>query len=112
MKAITIANIYKKRWQIECLFKRLKQNYPLKYFLGESENAIKIQIWCALITDLLIKIVKDKVKRKWAFSNIASIIRLHLMTYINLIKFLQHPEKVLTGYQPPDHYNYPTLFST
>jgi IS4 transposase len=44
MKAITIANIYKQRWQIECLFKRLKQNYPLKYFLGETENAIKIQI--------------------------------------------------------------------
>lgn len=113
MKAITIANIYKKRWQIECLFKRLKQNYPLKYFLGESENAIKIQIWCALITDLLIKIVKDKVKRKWAFSNIASIIRLHLMTYINLIKFLQHPEKALTGYQPPDqNYRQTLLFST
>jgi IS4 transposase len=85
MKAITIANIYKKRWQIECLFKRLKQNYPLKYFLGDSPNAIKIQIWCALITDLLIKIVKDKVKRKWSFSNIAGMITLHLMTYIHLI---------------------------
>jgi len=112
MKAITIANIYKKRWQIECLFKRLKQNYPLKYFLGESENAIKIQIWCALITDLLIKIVKDKVKRKWAFSNIASIIRLHLMTYINLIKFLQNPEKVLDGYCLPGHSYQSTLFPT
>jgi len=112
MKAITIADVYKKRWQIECLFKRLKQNYPLKYFLGENENAIKIQIWCALITDLLIKIVKDKVKRKWAFSNIASIIRLHLMTYINLIKFLQNPEKALLGYHPPNYYNQPSLFPT
>ena len=112
MKAITIANIYKKRWQIECLFKRLKQNYPLKYFLGDSENATKIQIWCALITDLLIKIVKDKVKRKWSFSNIAGMIRLHLMTYINLIKFLQNPEKALMGYRPPNYYNQPSLFST
>jgi hypothetical protein len=64
MQASTITEIYKKRWQIECLFKRLKQNYPLKYFLGDSENAIKIQIWCALITDLLINIVKNGVKRK------------------------------------------------
>lgn len=100
MKASTITGIYKRRWQIELLFKRLKQNYPLKYFLGDSENAIKIQIWCALITDLLIKIVKDKVKRKWAFSNIAGMIRLHLMTYINLIKFLQNPEKALRNYLP------------
>ena len=112
MKAITIANIYKMRWQIECLFKRLKQNYPLKYFLGDSANAIKIQIWCALITDLLIKIVKDKVKRKWSFSNIAGMIRLHLMTYINLIKFLQNPEKSLINYKPPKDYYQPSLFPT
>lgn len=108
----TIANIYKKRWQIECLFKRLKQNYPLKYFLGDGENAIKIQIWCALITDLLIKIVKDKVNRKWSFSNIAGMIRLHLMTYINLIKFLQNPEKVLTNYHNPQYDYQQSLFPT
>lgn len=101
MKAITIANIYKKRWQIECLFRRLKQNYPLKYFLGDNENAIKIQIWCSLITDLLIKIVKDKVNRKWSFSNIAAMIRLHLMTYIHLIRFLQNPDKALIKYRLP-----------
>jgi len=112
MKASTIAGIYKRRWQIECLFKRLKQNYPLKYFLGDSENAIKIQIWCSLITDILIKAVKDKVKRKWSFSNIASMIRLHLMTYIHLIKFLQEPEKTLRLYQHPVDANYPLLFDT
>jgi hypothetical protein len=108
MNASTIANIYKKRWQIECLFKRLKQNYPLKYFLGDNENAIKIQIWCALISDLLIKIVKDKVKRKWSFSNVAAMIRLHLMTYIHLIRFLQNPEKSLINYHPPNLYNQQT----
>jgi hypothetical protein len=108
MNASTIANIYKKRWQIECLFKRLKQNYPLKYFLGDNENAIKIQIWCTLISDLLIKIVKDKVKRKWSFSNVAAMIRLHLMTYIHLIRFLQNPEKSLINYHPPNLYNQQT----
>lgn len=109
---LTIADIYKKRWQIECLFKRLKQNYPLKYFLGDNPNAVKIQIWCALITDLLIKIVKDKVKGKWSFSNIASMIRLHLMTYIDLISFLKNPERALLNYAYPNTELQPSLFPT
>ncbi len=112
MNATTIAEIYKKRWQIECLFKRLKQNYPLKYFLGDNENAIKIQIWIALITDLLIKVVKDQVKRKWSFSNIASMIRLHLMTYINLTKFLHNPERSLLNYDPVNRQYQRSLFPT
>lgn len=88
-----IADIYKKRWLIEILFKRIKQNFPLKYFLGDNENAIKIQIWCAFISDLLIKLVQVQLKRKWAFSNLSSIIRLHLMSYISLFNFLNNPEK-------------------
>ena len=91
-----IADLYKKRWQIEILFKRVKQNFPLKYFLGDNENAIKIQIWCAFIADLLIKIkiVQGQLKRKWAFSNLSSIIRLHLMSYIDLYRFLNNPDKL------------------
>jgi hypothetical protein len=112
MSALSIANIYKRRWQIECLFKRIKQNYPLKYFLGDTPNAIKIQIWCALITDLLIKIVKDKVKKHWSFSNVASMIRLHLMTYIDLTKFLSNPEKALINYRDPDEATQQSLFPT
>lgn len=95
LAATTIASLYKKRWQIEILFKRIKQNYPLKYFLGDSENGIKIQIWCALIADLLIKIIKALAAKKWSFSNLASLIRIHLMTYINLFVFLKNPEKAL-----------------
>jgi hypothetical protein len=95
LAAATIAGLYKKRWQIEILFKRFKQNYPLKYFLGDNENAVKIQIWCALIADLLIKIVKSLAAKKWSFSNLASIIRIHLMTYINVFTFLKNPEKEL-----------------
>ena len=95
MTASKIAAIYKRRWQIELLFKRLKTHYPLRYFLGESENAIKIQMWSALICDLLIKIVKDKINKKWSFANMASMIRLHLMTYINLFKFLNNPDSAL-----------------
>jgi hypothetical protein len=94
LSADLITNLYKKRWQIELLFKRIKQNFPLKYFLGDNENAIKIQIWCAFIADLLIKIVQMQLKRKWAFSNLSAIIRLHLMSYIDLISFLNNPDKI------------------
>ncbi len=95
MSAVNIASLYKKRWQIELLFKRMKQNYPLKYFLGDSSNAIKIQIWCTLIADLLLKIIKKGAAAKWSFSNLAAMIRLHLMTYIDLAGFLKSPEKAL-----------------
>ncbi|MEQ8575470.1 MAG: IS4 family transposase [Fulvivirga sp.] len=87
-----IADLYKERWQIEILFKRVKQNFPLKYFLGDNANAIKIQIWCAFIADLLIKIVQTQLKRRWAFSNLRSIVRIHLMSYIDLLKFLNNPD--------------------
>lgn len=93
MKASTVAQLYQRRWQIETLFKRLKQNNQLKDFLGDNENAIRIQIWCTLIADLLLKIVQGKVKRKWSFANISSMIRIHLMSYTSLFSFLENPEK-------------------
>lgn len=93
MDAGHIALIYKQRWKIELLFKQLKQNFPLNYFLGDNENAIKIQIWCALILNLLLTVIRKKLKRKWAFSNLVSFCRLHLFNYIHLIKFLENPEK-------------------
>ena len=95
MSARTIAELYRKRWQVELLYKRMKQNYPLKYFLGDSENAIKIQVWCSLIADLLLKIVKKAAAAKWCFSTLASMVRLHLMTYIDIFSFLRSPEKAL-----------------
>jgi hypothetical protein len=93
MAPATIAQIYKYRWRIEGLFKRIKQNYPLQYFLGDNENAIKIQIWCALIADLLLQFLRKRIKRKWAFSNLTSMIRLHLMNYVHLVRFLENPER-------------------
>lgn len=95
-----IADLYQKRWKIELLFKRLKQNMPLKYFLGDNQNAIKIQIYCALISDLLLQIIQSLIRRKWAFSNIVSIIRLHLFNYVNLISFLKNPEKCKIAADP------------
>lgn len=93
--AQTIADIYHYRWQIELLFKKLKQNYPLKYFLGDNQNAIEIQIWCNLIALLLTEIIRSRVTRKWAFSNMAALIRFHLMNYVHLIDFLSDPDKAL-----------------
>jgi hypothetical protein len=90
---IIIADLYKKRWSIELLFKRLKQNMPLQYFLGDNQNAIRIQVWCALIADLLLQVVRSQIKKKWAFSNIVSLIRLHLFNYLNLFSFLENPEQ-------------------
>lgn len=88
-----IAQLYAKRWNIELLFKRLKQNMPLQYFLGDNKNAIQIQIWCALIADLILNVIRKQVNRKWAFSNLASLVRLHLFNYLNLISFLENPEQ-------------------
>jgi len=95
LSARSISLIYKRRWQIEVLFKRIKQNYPLRSFLGENENAIKVQAWCALIADLILKILKSKIKRNWSFSGISSMIRIHLMSYIKLFKFLENPDKFI-----------------
>lgn len=93
LRADLIAALYKIRWQIELLFKQLKQNFPLKYFLGDNENAIKIQIYCVLIVNLLLAVIKKKLKRSWAFSNLVSFCKIHLFNYINLMKFLENPEK-------------------
>lgn len=93
MRADLVAAIYKLRWQIELLFKQLKQNFPLKYFLGDNENAIKIQIYCALIANLLMTVIQKQLKRSWAFSNLVSFCKIHLFNYIHLMKFLENPEK-------------------
>jgi len=92
LKADKIADIYKNRWQIETMFKRLKQNFPLKYFLGDNQNAIEIQIWVSLIIQLIMLVIQRKAQKKWAYSNMMSVIRYHLMTYIDLFKFLKNPQ--------------------
>jgi hypothetical protein len=92
-RADMIAALYKIRWQIELLFKQLKQNFPLKYFLGDNENAIKIQIYCALIANLLLTVVQKRLKRPWSFSNLVSFCKIHLFNYIHLFRFLENPER-------------------
>ena len=93
MEVEDIIDIYRQRWEIELLFKQLKQNSPLKYFYGESANAIKIQIWGTLIANLLLMVIKKRIKRSWSFSGLASMVRIMLMYYVNCYTFLEEPEK-------------------
>ena len=93
MPSEEIIAIYRKRWEIELLFKQLKQNFPLRYFYGESANAIKIQIWVTLIANLLLMIIQKRIKRSWSFSGLATMVRIMLMYYVNCYTFLEEPEK-------------------
>ena len=91
--ATTICETYRRRWQIETLFKRLKQNFPLKYFLGDNRNAIEIQIWVSLIAWLLMQVVKKNVtKRKWSLANLMTAVHILLNSYVDLYGFLNLPE--------------------
>ena len=93
MEVEDIVGIYRKRWVIELLFKQLKQNFPLRYFYGESANAIKIQIWVTLIANLLLMVMQRRIKRSWSFSNLATMFRIMLMYYVNCYTFFEHPER-------------------
>jgi hypothetical protein len=89
--ASTIGNIYKERWQIELFFKTIKQNLKLKTFVGTSENAVKIQIWTALISILLLKILQMRSKIGWSLSNLSAMLRFNLMAYRDLWSWLDEP---------------------
>ena len=88
-----IIAIYRKRWEIELLFKQIKQNFPLKYFYGESANAIKIQIWVTLIANLLLMVMQKRLERKWSFSGLATMVRIALMYYVDFYSLFNNPEK-------------------
>jgi hypothetical protein len=89
--ASTVAAIYKERWQIELFFKALKQNLHVKTFVGTSENAVKVQIWTALIAMLLLKFLHLKSAFGWSLSNLAAILRMNLFTYRDLWAWLNTP---------------------
>jgi len=110
MEPETIAAIYRRRWQIESLFKQIKQNFPLRYFYGESANAIKIQIWVTLIANLLLSLLQSSLQRHWSFSGLATMVRIMLMYYINLESFFNQPDADLkimleeVAEPPPDEH--------
>lgn len=95
MRPETIVEIYRRRWRIESLFKQIKQNFPLRYFYGESANAIKIQIWVTLIANLLLSLLQSSLERHWSFSGLATMVRIVLMYYLNIQTFFNKPDEDL-----------------
>jgi hypothetical protein len=91
LAATTIADIYKQRWQIELFFKLLKQQLKIKTFVGTSANAVRIQIWTALIAVLVIRYLQFRSTFKWAVSNLVALLRWSLFTYRNLWEWLNRP---------------------
>jgi hypothetical protein len=99
-----VAFLYKKRWGIELLFKKMKQNFQLHYFYGENENAIRTQVWCTLIAQLLMTVIQKKAQTKKAFSVVAALVRMHLISMLDVNELLRSTSR---SYQiargsPPD----------
>ena len=95
LAAATVAAVYKQRWQIELFFKALKQSLRVKTFVGTSANALKTQIWAALIAMLLIKYLQLKATFGWSLSNLVALLRQQLFVYRDLWTWLNDP------FQPP-----------
>ena len=91
LAASTIARVYKERWQIELLFKALKQSLRIKTFVGTSANALKTQIWTALIAMLVLKYLQMKSRFGWSLSNLVALLRQQLFVYRDLWKWLDDP---------------------
>ena len=91
LAAATIAAIYKERWQIELFFKLLKQQLKIKTFVGTSANAVRIQIWTALIAVLIVRYLQFRSQWRWAVSNLVALLRWNLFTYRNLWEWLNRP---------------------
>lgn len=93
LSANQVTTVYKNRWMIELLFKQIKQNFPLRYFWGDSPNGIKMQIYCVLIAQLLVVVIRKKSATKKSFANMITVIRLHLMSYVDIMEFIKDAYK-------------------
>lgn len=100
LAAATVAEVYKQRWAIELFFKALKQSLRIKTFVGTSANALKTQIWAALIAMLLIKYLQLKATFGWSLSNLVALLRQQLFVYRDLWLWIDHP------FQAPDPPNW------
>jgi hypothetical protein len=103
--ADTISQLYKARWDVEVFFKHLKQLFRVKTFVGTSPNAVRIQMWCSMISILILKYLKSKAKYKWHLSNLISFLRMNLFVKIDLWDWVDQPIKE-TANAPPQN----TLF--
>ncbi len=95
LAAATIAAVYKERWQIELFFRALKQSLRVKTFVGTSAQALKTQLWTALIAMLLVKYLQLKSTFGWSLSNLVALLRQQLFVYRDLWVWIDNP------FQPP-----------
>lgn len=86
-----ISQLYKARWDVEVFFKHLKQLFRVKTFVGTSPNAVRIQMWCSMITMLLIRYLKKRSKHNWHMSNLVVFLRINLFVKIDLWKWVNKP---------------------
>lgn len=96
-----IAFLYKKRWGIELLFKKMKQNFQLHYFYGENVNAIYTQVWCTLIAQLLLTVIQKIAQAKKAFSVVASLVRIHLISMLDVNELLRSKQRAIKSKSIP-----------
>jgi hypothetical protein len=108
-----IAFLYKKRWGIELLFKKMKQNFQLHYFYGENENAIRTQVWCTLIAQLLLTVIQKMAQTKKAFSVVASLVRIHLISLLDVFELLRSTNRnyLKRTIPPPNKLQYNLQFT-
>jgi hypothetical protein len=97
LAAATIAATYKDRWAVELFFKALKTNLKIKTFVGTTSNAVKTQVWTALITMLMLRFMQLKSQWGWSLSNLVALLRMNLFTHRDLWAWLNNPLGV-----PPD----------
>jgi hypothetical protein len=93
IEAEEVAFLYKKRWGIEILFKKMKQNFQLHFFYGENVNAIYTQVWCTLIAQLLLTVTQKIAQAKKAFSVVASLVRIHLISLLDVNELLRSTKR-------------------
>jgi IS4 transposase len=96
-----IAFLYKKRWGIELLFRKMKQNFQLHYFYGENVNAIYTQVWCTLIAQLLLTVTQKIAQAKKAFSVVASLVRIHLISMLDVNELLRSKQRAMKSKSIP-----------
>lgn len=100
--ASTIAAIYKERWQVELFFKAIKRTLKVKTFIGTTPNAVKTQLWCALIAILPLRYLQLLSRFGWSMSNLVALLRMNLFTHRDLMAWLDQPFVT-----PPDPHTTP-----
>jgi hypothetical protein len=91
LSATTVAAVYKERWQIELFFKAIKQNLKIKTFVGTSPNAVRIQVFSALIAMLMLRFMQLRSCFGWSLSNLVALLRMNLFTHRDLWAWLDKP---------------------